>query len=79
MTNIEDRSNTVSDKVAAFISRQSSMLLVIVAILALSASFFTVGVIRVLLGLICVICSFVIMQRAIVKSVEDRWGEPDKK
>jgi hypothetical protein len=71
--------NSISEKIAAFFNRQPTVLLVVIAILALSVSFFTAGLIRVILGLICVACSFVIMQRAIAESVKDRWGDSNKK
>jgi hypothetical protein len=69
----------IAEKIIGFFNVQPTVVLVIVAVLSLSISFFTAGLMRVLLGLICVVCSFVIMQRAIAKSVRDRWGYPDKK
>jgi hypothetical protein len=77
MANERDEAGTISKKIAEFFSHRSTGLLVVVAILSLSVSFFTTGLIRVLLGLICLGCSAFILQRAIAKSVSDRWG-PDK-
>ena len=79
MTHDKDKADTLSERIAAFFNRQSIILLIVVAILSLSVSFFTAGLIRVILGLICVACSFVMMQRAIAKSVKDRWSDLDKK
>jgi hypothetical protein len=64
--------------IAAFINRQPTVLLVVIAILSLSISFFTFGIIRVILGLVCMVCAFAIMQRAIAKSIKDRCGDSDK-
>ena len=47
--NDKDKIDAGSEKVAAFFNRQSTVLLVIAAILSLSVSFFTIGLIRVLL------------------------------
>ena len=79
MTDDQDKNNGISGKVAAFFNQQSTVLLAVIAILSLSISFFTSGIIRVFLGLTCVVCSFVIMQRAIAKSVNDRWSDSDKR
>jgi len=77
MDNDKDKADTTSDKIAAFFNRQPIVLLVVAAILSLSVSFFTVGLIRVLLGIICVVCSFVILQRAIAKFGKDWWCDSD--
>ncbi len=58
-------------KIAAAICRTPTTLLVIVAITALSLSFFVPGILRASLGILCMLCSYVLLQRAIAKSVED--------
>jgi tetrahydromethanopterin S-methyltransferase subunit E len=79
MENNKDKVDTAWEKVAALFNSQRTILLVVVAILSLSVSFFTAGIVRVVLGLICVACSFVIIQRAVAKSAKDRWGDSYKK
>jgi hypothetical protein len=58
--------------IAYLFNRPPTVLLVIVAILALATSFFFTGLVRAFLGVVCVVCSPILLRRAMEKSARSR-------
>jgi len=55
----------------SFLERQSTVLLIVVAITSLATSFFVSGIVRAFLGIICMVCSLVCLLRAINNSTDN--------